>query len=136
MQNVKLKIYTDGGAVNNPGPAGIGVVIINEKSNKRYEYSKYIGEATNNEAEYQALVLALEKARALGANDVECYLDSELLVNQLNRKFKVKDKDLAPLFVKVWNLTLDFKKVKFIQIPREKNRDADLLAERAIKTNI
>jgi ribonuclease HI len=128
----KLTIYTDGGARGNPGPAGVGVVIINENGNKIEEHSKYIGKATNNQAEYQAIILALQKAKVLKAKEVDCYLDSQLVVEQLSRKFKIKDKNLGSLFVKIWNLLLDFKKVNFYHIPRERNREADKLVNQAI----
>ena len=78
MSHAKLSIYTDGGARGNPGPAGIGVVI-KDGDQIVGEHSKYIGEATNNQAEYQALHLGLEKAKALGAKEVDCFLDSELV---------------------------------------------------------
>lgn len=128
---MKLKVYTDGGARGNPGPAGIGAVI---KDLKKVLWSagKYIGETTNNQAEYKALIFGLEKAKELKAVEVECFLDSELVAKQMNREYKVKDKDLAPLFVKVWNLTMGFKKVTFKHIYREDNKDADFLVNEAI----
>lgn len=92
----KLIIHTDGGARGNPGPAGIGVVI--KKGVETHGFKKYIGETTNNQAEYRAVILALEKAKELGGEDLEFYLDSELVVKQLNREYRVKDADLAPLF--------------------------------------
>jgi ribonuclease HI len=128
---MKLQIYTDGGARGNPGPAGIGVVIWNGNELVG-RHKKYIGEATNNQAEYQAIILGLEQAKKLGAEELECFLDSELVVKQLNREYKVKDKDLAPLFVRVWNLSLGFKKIIFRHVPREENREADKLVNEAI----
>lgn len=135
MKN-KITIYCDGGARNNPGPAAIGVVITDLRGGK--EYSKYIGEATNNEAEYQAVIFALKKAKHLFGKEksknleIEIKSDSELLVNQLNGQFKIKEKNLQPLFLEVWNLKLDFAKVDFIQIPREENKKADLLVNREL----
>lgn len=123
-------IHTDGGARGNPGPAGIGIVI--EIDGKRRMYKKYIGNATNNQAEYQALLFALNKAKEIGVDSADVYLDSELVVNQLNRKFKVKDKDLASLFVKVWNQMMKFKNIKFKHIFREDNKLADKLVNDAI----
>jgi len=81
----KLKIYTDGGARGNPGPAGVGVAIFDEKENLIKTAKKYLGKATNNQAEYKALILALELAKKLGAEEVDCFLDSQLIVNELNR---------------------------------------------------
>ncbi|MFA5047726.1 MAG: ribonuclease HI family protein [Patescibacteria group bacterium] len=126
----KAILHTDGGARGNPGPAGIGAVLkIDEET---HEYKKYIGETTNNQAEYQALILGLEKAKEHGATEVECLLDSELVVKQLNREYKVKDKDLGLQFVKVWNLMQGFKKVSFKHIFREQNKEADRLVNEAI----
>lgn len=127
----KLQIFTDGGARGNPGPAGIGVVIWSG-NNLVGRHSKFIGEATNNQAEYQAIIRGLEEAKKLGAKEVECFLDSELVVKQLNREYKVKDKDLAPLFIKVWNLSLGFQKIVFRHVPREQNKEADKLVNEAI----
>jgi ribonuclease HI len=132
MQYKKLIIYTDGGARNNPGPAGIGAVFYNENKEVIAEISEYIGLATNNQAEYKALLAAIEKAKKLGAEELEFYLDSELVVKQLNREYRVKDKNLAPLFVKIYNATMSFKKVTFKHIPREMNKEADRLVNLAI----
>lgn len=127
----KLEIYTDGGARGNPGPAGIGVVIW--QGNKLVgTYSKYIGKATNNQAEYQAVILALEQARRIKAEELEFYMDSEIAVNQLNRKFKIKNGELGSLFVKAWNMMIGFKSVRFHHIPREKNKEADKLVNQVI----
>jgi ribonuclease HI len=128
----KLTIFTDGGARGNPGPAGIGCVIFNEQGEVLAEISKYIGEATNNQAEYQALIVGLAKAEELGGREIEVFLDSELVVKQMNREYRVKDKDLAPLFVKVYNATLGFKKIVFKHIRREKNELADKLVNLAL----
>jgi ribonuclease HI len=137
MQNhKKLIIYTDGGARGNPGPAGIGVFILDEEKKIIGEFHKFIGHATNNQAEYQAVIFALEKAKELEAEYLDFYLDSELVVKQLNREYRVKDKDLAPLFVKVYNLTLGFKKVIFNHIRREMNKEADKLVNVAIDEGI
>ena len=132
MKHEKLTFYSDGGARGNPGPAGIGAVIFNEKGNLVAEISEGIGEATNNQAEYRALLAGLTKVRELGAKEVEVFLDSELVVKQLNREYKVKDKELALLFVQAYNLTLGFKKVIFKHIRREKNEQADKLVNRAL----
>lgn len=131
----KIKVYTDGGARGNPGPAGLGVVIYDEKDNLMSRHNKYIGVATNNQAEYQALILALEKAKEMGAQNLECFLDSELVVKQLNGEYRVKDRDLGPLFIKVWNLKQGFKKITFCHIPREKNKEADRLVGEAVKNH-
>ena len=128
----KLIIYTDGGARGNPGPAGIGAVFYDADGNRLAEISEYIGETTNNQAEYKAVLAAIKKAGELKAYELEFYLDSELVVNQLCRNFKVKNCELAPLFVKIYNETLSFKKVTFRYIPRENNRSADKLVNQAL----
>ena len=127
---IKAILHSDGGARGNPGPAGIGVVL--EFSDNKKLFKKYIGEGTNNQAEYQALILGLEEAKKVGAEEVDCYLDSELVVKQLNREYKVKNEGLAPLFIKVYNLTQQFKKVKFIHVFREDNIEADKLVNEAM----
>ena len=128
----KLIIYTDGGARGNPGPAGAGAVVYDEKKNKAAEVKKYLGERTNNQAEYEGAILGMQKAKELKATEVDMYLDSELVAKQLDRKYKIKDKDLGPLFVKVWNLSLSFKKVNYFHVTRERNKAADKLVNEAI----
>jgi len=123
-------IYTDGGARGNPGPAGIGVVI--RAGDKIHRFKKYIGHATNNQAEYQAVIFALEESKKLGLRELEFALDAELVVRQLRHEYKVKDVNLASLFVKVWNLSHGFKKISYRHVPREQNRDADQLVNEAI----
>lgn len=129
----KLIIHIDGGARGNPGPAAIGVVI-GKKS-----YGERIGNATNNVAEYKAAIFALKKAKQLlgkekSKSEVEVRTDSELLHRQLTAQYKIKNKELQPLFIEIWNLQQDFKKVKFIHIAREENRLADRLVNRALDT--
>jgi len=131
----KLTIYTDGGARGNPGPAGLGVVMYADgKIVKRH--SRYLGKATNNQAEYRAVIDALEHAREMGAKEIELVMDSELVVKQLNREYRVKDKDLAQLFVQVWNLTLGFSKFTVRHVRREQNKEADKLVNEAIDRGI
>jgi len=127
---MKAILHTDGGARGNPGPAGIGAVV--EISGAKKFYKKFIGHATNNQAEYQAIILGLQKAKELGADEAECYLDSELVVKQLRREYKVKNQELAPLFIQVYNLTQSFKAVKFSHVFRESNKEADKLVNEAL----
>ena len=129
---MKLTIYTDGGARGNPGPAGCGAIIYDEKKQVVAEVSEYLGVATNNQAEYRALILAFKKAQSLGATEIDFYLDSELVVKQLKREYKVKNKDLAPLFLMIHNLSLNFKHLTYTHIPRERNKEADRLANEAM----
>ena len=130
---MKLVIYIDGGARGNPGPAAIGVVA-GQKS-----YQERIGSATNNVAEYKAAIFALKKAKQLlgkekSKSEVEVRTDSELLYKQLSGQYKIKNKELQPLFIEIWNLQQDFKKVKFVHIAREENRLADRLVNQALDT--
>ncbi len=129
---MKAAIFTDGGARGNPGPAGIGIVIDASSERIRYGYGEYIGKTTNNQAEYKALLFALEKALTLGVSDAECYLDSQLVVRQLKREYRVRDAGLAPLFLKVWNAAARFRTISFHHIERAKNKAADALVNRAI----
>jgi len=130
----KLVIYTDGGSRGNPGPAAIGVVIGTKK------YSEYIGEATNNVAEYSAVVFALNKAKLLlgkkKAKETELLvnIDSELVVKQLNAEYKLKSEGLFEFFIQLWNLKQDFRSVKFNHVLREKNKEADKLVNEALDT--
>jgi len=132
--NDKIIMYTDGGSRNNPGPAAVGVYI--ETLHKQFGH--FIGNKTNNEAEYEAVIFGLNKIKQFIGKDqaknmeVECYLDSELIAKQLNHEYKVKEKDLQVLFVKVWNLMLDFKKIDFHHIAREKNNIADAMVNEAL----
>lgn len=125
-------IHSDGGARGNPGPAGIGATIYSADNKKLADISKYLGITTNNQAEYRALIAALEKAQELKVKEVKCFLDSELVVKQLNHEYKIKNVDLAPLFLKVYNLSLKFSKISFIHIRRELNKEADRLANEAM----
>ncbi len=125
-------IYSDGGARGNPGPAAIGAVILSLDGEVIKEISKTIGETTNNQAEYQAIIAGLEAAKDLGAEAVDCFLDSELVVKQLKREYKVKNQDLAPLFLRVHNLSVQFKKISYTHVPREKNKEADRLVNEAL----
>lgn len=130
--NKKIIAYTDGGSRGNPGPAAVGFVIGNRK------YGHKIGDATNNVAEYKAVIFALKKLKALITKkeakntEIEIRMDSELLVKQLNGKYKIKDADLQPLFIEVWNSKMDFKKVDFTHISREENKEADRLVNEAL----
>lgn len=125
MLQPDLIIFTDGGARGNPGPAAIGVVITAPDGKVINSFGRYIGETTNNQAEYQALIAGLEEAQKIGAKNIECRLDSELLVKQLKREYKIKNKELQPLFLKAWNLSASFKNITYTHIPREKNKQAD-----------
>ena len=128
----KLIIYTDGGSRGNPGKAAIGVVVGDKK------YGEAIGTATNNVAEYQAVILGLRKAKQLVGKEkaketeLEMRMDSELVYSQLTGRYKLKEESLFPLFIEIWNLKQEFKKVEFVHVPREKNKEADKLVNQAL----
>ncbi len=137
MEQSKIIIYSDGGARGNPGPAAVGAVLFAADGITVVDkISSFIGVATNNQAEYQAIEFALARALELGAHEVECYLDSELVVQQLNLKYKVKNQGLGPYFIKTWNLIHRFQKASFHAIPREKNKIADQLVNQALDKNL
>jgi len=141
MKTEKIIIYTDGGSRGNPGPAAVGVVICrptgdhpkgdNEKLEIIKKYSKSIGTRTNNEAEYEAVMFALGKMKQLFGKekvqdiDIEIRMDSELVARQLNGLYKIEEEKLFPLFIKIWNLKMAFGNISFVEIPREKNTEAD-----------
>ncbi len=129
---MKVTTYTDGGARGNPGPAALGVVIKDSSGKLLAGYGKYLGEQTNNYAEYSALISALEKAKELGATEVDCVLDSELVTKQMNRQYKVKEPTLQKLFIQAFNLTSQFKKVAFRHVLRANNKEADAWVNKAL----
>ena len=126
----KVTIYTDGGASPNPGPASIGAVLKDENGAVVGLVSKSIGVATNNEAEYQAVIVALEMASKLGAERVEVRSDSEWLVRQVNGEYRVRTASIRPLYLAVKQAQVQFEECIFKHIPRELN-EAHALAERA-----
>jgi ribonuclease HI len=129
----KIKAYIDGACSGNPGKSGIGVVFYNEKDEQIFELSHYLGDATNNIAEYQALISALKKAKDMEGDDLIVYTDSELLERQMNGFYKVRNEELKQLCGKAKGLIEGFKSVKIFHINREKNKYADKLARQAIK---
>ena len=132
MKNKVFFLYADGGSRGNPGPAGIGVVILDTKKKKIKEVFKYIGETTNNNAEYNALICGLEEVRSLGGQEVIVNLDSELVVKQINGEYRVKNADIKPLFEKVIDALKNFKSFEIRHIDRSKNKEADKLVNKAI----
>lgn len=132
----KIIIFSDGGARGNPGPSGIGAVLKDEEGSTIHEVSEFIGTKTNNQAEYEAIIRALESASGFDVDTVEANLDSELVVKQLNGQYKVKNPGLAPLFLKVHNLRQKFKSITFIHVRRELNKEADKLANDAMDRGV
>ncbi|MCX5868246.1 MAG: ribonuclease HI family protein [Proteobacteria bacterium] len=130
-QSPDLVIHIDGASRGNPGPAGIGVVIKNESGSALWKSGQSIGTATNNVAEYQALITALKSALALTSGRVLVYSDSELLVRQVRGEYRIKNPGLRQLFREVEILASQFQSFKISHIPREENREADRLASQA-----
>jgi ribonuclease HI len=127
-----LEIFIDGASKGNPGHSGIGVVI-NSGQETIKNLSVYIGQATNNVAEYTALIYALEEALLLRAESIRINSDSQLLCRQLNKEYKVKHENIAPLYNRAVHLLGGFKHVLINNIPREENKGADKLANQAVK---
>lgn len=127
-----LVINTDGGARGNPGPAGIGLVIKSEANELLYSFGGYIGEATNNVAEYSALIKALEESINLGGTDLRIQMDSELIVKQMQGVYKIKQPALQELATKVLSLLKKFKSYSFVHVRREFNKEADALVNQAL----
>ena len=132
MKPGPLTAYTDGAARGNPGPAGAGVQILDAGGSCVAEVVRYLGEATNNVAEYSALILALERAIELGASELEVRSDSELMVRQMTGRYRVKNEGLKPLFERARTLAGKLERVAYVHVRREANREADRLANQAI----
>lgn len=130
--NKKLIINTDGGARGNPGPAAIGVVIRDENDKVIEQISRRIGETTNNQAEYYALIAGLNKAIELGATQVTCVMDSELVVKQLTGQYKIKESGLQKRVAEVLQLSQKFQSIDYKHVLREKNQLADELVNKAL----
>lgn len=139
MSKPTIYLNTDGGSRGNPGPAGCGAVISDESGNVLKKVSKFLGTATNNEAEYQAVILGLETLKKMYGTDklkdldVVVRMDSELVCRQLNGEYQLREEKLFPLFIKIWNLQVkDVPKIKCMHVRREQNSIADGLANEAM----
>jgi ribonuclease HI len=128
----EVTVSVDGGARGNPGPAGIGAVVTARDGTVLAEIAEGIGWATNNVAEYKALIAALERAKSLGARRVTVRADSKLVIEQMRGAWKVKNADLQQLWSKARELARSFERVTWRHVPRERNRAADALANRAM----
>ncbi len=126
-----IKVYIDGASAGNPGNVGIGYLIYKD-NNLVKKNGIYLGIQTNNFAEYMAFIFALTEALGMGERDAEVFSDSKLLCEQLNGNFKVKNKNIYPLFVLAKNIISKFAKFSITHIEREKNADADKLATEAV----
>ena len=131
---MKLTTFTDGGARGNPGPAATGIVIKNEQGEILAHYGEYLGHQTNNFAEYSALLSALKKAKELGGTEIDCVLDSELVVKQMRGEYKVKEPTLQKLCIQAYNIATQFKKVTYRHILRAGNKEADAEVNKILDT--
>ncbi len=127
-----LVINTDGGARGNPGPAGIGIVIKDEHGELVYHHGGYIGETTNNVAEYKALIKALQESLNLSGTELKINMDSELVVKQMLGQYKIKEPTLQKLAIEAKSLLTSFDTFSFIHVRREFNTEADALVNQAI----
>ncbi len=128
----QLTIFSDGGARGNPGPAGAGAVILDASGKVIAELSEYLGETTNNQAEYRAMIMALKAAKKMSPPSVEIFADSELVVKQIKGEYRVKDEGLKPLFRELMSLLGEFSSYSVAHVRREKNKHADKLVNKAI----
>lgn len=128
----ELIIYTDGGSRGNPGPSASGFVILDQDEKLVFEGGKYLGVTTNNQAEYQAVKFALEKAVELGGQHLSLRLDSQLVVNQLNGIYQIKNRDLWPIHTSIKNLLKKFQNVTITHVRREFNREADAMVNKIL----
>jgi ribonuclease HI len=130
----KLIIFSDGGARGNPGPAAIGILVCDSLGDALREHHETIGETTNNVAEYKAVIRGLDLAYELGGEEVDYFVDSQLVAHQLNGKYRIKTPHLKDLFLEVKKRQKTFKQVTFTQVPRthEKLRYVDKLVNRAL----
>lgn len=136
METQGAKIYIDGAARGNPGQAGIGIIIKDEQGQRIKQLYKYIGQTTNNIAEYTALVYGLQETLILGLKDIVVHSDSELLVKQLNGEYRVKNSHLKIYYEQFLHLKSGFNRLEVRQIKREENKEADKLANQAIDSRI
>lgn len=133
---MKAVVYIDGGARGNPGPAGIAAVLKDADGEVLTDVCEFIGTATNNVAEYRALLLGLQRARDLGVEDLEIVNDSELVARQLRGEYKVKHTDMRQLFAESMELLRDFERWSIRNVPREENAEADALVNQAIDSAV
>ena len=131
-----LTIHVDGASRGNPGPAGVGIIIVDEQGTTGVRISSYIGETTNNQAEYKALIMGLREAARLGAEHVDIKTDSKLVVEQVRGKYRVRHANLRPLFEEAKQLLAEFRSFTITHIPRHQNNAADALANEAVDRHL
>jgi len=131
-----VRIYSDGASRGNPGPAGAGAVLTDKEGQALEHLGRFLGEQTNNQAEYAGALLGLRRAKALGASSVELLSDSQLLIRQLKGLYRVKHPGLLPLHQEALECLACFSEVRLTHIPREENQAADTMSNRAIDENM
>ncbi|MBW2471208.1 MAG: ribonuclease HI family protein [Deltaproteobacteria bacterium] len=136
MKGKTLQLFTDGASRGNPGEAGAGIAILDEQGNELVGASQYLGQCTNNEAEYRALLFGLEKCAEFGRGSLKLHLDSELIVKQIHGEYKVKHPNLKPLHKKAMQKLSGFASFRITHVRRENNSRADELANRAIDDHL
>ncbi len=128
----RLRVYSDGAARGNPGLSGAGAVLVEPSGQVVDRLGKFLGVQTNNYAEYMGLLIGLRRARDLGVREIEVFADSELMIRQLGGRYQVKSASLRPLYLEAVKLLNDFSRVKLVHVPREMNKAADEMSNRAI----
>lgn len=132
---MKINLFTDGGSRGNPGPAGCGIFIADENMNPLKRGYRYLGETTNNVAEYTAVKIGLEKCLEMGATEIVVRADSKLAIEQLSGNYKIKNENLKKIFLEIQDILSDWQgKIEYIHIPREQNKEADRLSNVAMDT--
>ena len=135
-----LKVFTDGGARGNPGPAATGVVVKDESGLILEKFGRYLGKTTNNVAEYQAVIDGLKICKSIliksNFTKASFFIDSQLVVQQLNGIFKVKDQNLKTLFIEIKQLELNLPPIEYNQIPRSQNKEADFLVNKTLNQQL
>jgi ribonuclease HI len=128
----RLRVYSDGAARGNPGLSGAGAVLVEPSGQVVDRLGKFLGVQTNNYAEYMGLLIGLRRAKDLGVREIEVFADSELMIRQLGGRYQVKSATLRPLYEEAVRLLNDFSRVKLVHVPREMNKAADEMSNRAI----
>jgi len=131
-----LQLFSDGASRGNPGEAGVGIAILDEKGNELVGTGQYLGQCTNNEAEYRALLFGLAKCGEFGRGAIKVHLDSELIVKQIRGEYRVKHPNLKPLFQESIEKLSEFASFSITHVRREKNIRADELANQAIDNHL
>jgi ribonuclease HI len=132
---MKVVVHVDGGSRGNPGPAAAAAVVTTPDGEVIDEAMEFLGRATNNVAEYRGLILGLDRAKAVGATEIELYNDSELVAHQINGRYKVKHADMKPLYLDAMERLREFGRWRVRSVPRAQNAAADALVNQALDAN-